>query len=95
MVKQPQQAQGMQQEIRELEERLSHLKRLQPSYDKLIQLRDTQLEISKTAVTELQGVKRRLAAETEKVRVFTLGQWKRDTSRSRAVKLMTRLQFSR
>lgn len=67
MIKQPQQAQGMQREILDLEERLSQLKRLLPSYEKLIQLRDTQLDTSKTAVAELQVAKRGLATETERV----------------------------
>jgi DNA repair exonuclease SbcCD ATPase subunit len=67
MVKQPQQVRGIKQEIVDLEERLSRLKQAQPSWNKLIQLRDVELDICKNSETELLETKRHLAAETEKV----------------------------
>jgi hypothetical protein len=67
MVKQPQQVRGIKQEIVDLEERLSRFKQVQPSWNKLIQLRDTELDICKNSVTELQEAKRHLSSETETV----------------------------
>lgn len=67
MIKQPQQVRGIKREIVDLEERLSRLKQAQPSWNKLIQLRDVELDICKNSEAELQEAKQQLATETEKV----------------------------
>lgn len=67
MIKQPQQAQGIKQEIQELEQRHTQLKSLEPSWNKLVQLRDSLIDAAKTDVTELKEKKKRLKEESEKV----------------------------
>ncbi|KAI8576739.1 hypothetical protein K450DRAFT_178854 [Umbelopsis ramanniana AG] len=79
---QPQQVRGIKQEIVDLEERLSRLKQAQPSWNKLIQLRDVELDICKNSETELQETKRQLATESEKVKetVHTLEEERKNIS---------------
>ncbi|CAO3695317.1 unnamed protein product [Umbelopsis ramanniana] len=82
MIKQPQQVRGIKREIVDLEERLSRLKQAQPSWNKLIQLRDVELDICKNSEAELQEAKQQLATETEKMKetVHTLEEEKKNIS---------------
>jgi archaellum component FlaC len=67
MIKQPQQAQGIKQEIEELEQRHNQLKLLEPSWNRLVQLRDSLLDAGKSSVSDLKEKKRRLKDGSEKV----------------------------
>ncbi|KAM3580226.1 DNA repair protein rad50 [Umbelopsis sp. WA50703] len=68
MIKQPQQAQGIKQEIEELEQRHNQLKLLEPSWNRLVQLRDSLLDAGKSSVSDLKEKKRRLKDGSEKVK---------------------------